>query len=129
MIGKVIYDLLSNDVTVSGLVSARIYPDTVPQNAEFPYIAYTVTSTTPTDAKDGASELDTVSFQVDCYAREYATAQTIAEGVRAALDRYTGTNNSVVVDKIIFSNQGSGTFEPRTGIFWATQDYNARIKR
>lgn len=129
MIGKVIYDLLSNDATVSALVSTRIYPDTVPQNAEFPYISYTVISTLPTDAKDGASRLDVVSVQVDIYSRNYSTTQDMAAGVRSALDRYSGTNNSVQVDKIIFSNEAAGQYEQQIGVFWISQDYTARVKR
>lgn len=129
MIGKVIYDLLSNDGTVSGLVSTRIFPDTVPQNTSFPYISYTVISTLPTDAKDGASRLDVVNVQVDIYSRDYSTTQDIAAGVRAALDRYSGTNNSVNVDKIWFTNEAAGNYEQELGVFWVSQDYAARVKR
>lgn len=128
MIGKVIYDLLSSDGTVSGLVSTRIYPDTVPQNAEFPFVSYAVISTQPTDTKEGASKLDVVSVQVDIYSRSYSTTQTIAAAARSALDRYSGTNNSVKVDKIIFADQGSGAYEPEVGVYWITQDYTIRIK-
>lgn len=128
-VGKVIYDLLSSDGTVSGQVSTRIYPDTVPQEATFPYVAYTVISTSPTNFKDGASKLDEVQVQVDIYSRAYGTTQTIATAARSALDRYSGTNNSVVVDKIIFENEGAGQYEPQIGVYWASQDYRVRVKR
>lgn len=128
-VGKVIYGLLSSDGTVSGQVSTRIYPDTVPQEASFPYIAYTVVSTSPLNYKDGTSPLDEVSVQVDIYSRSYATTQEIAAAARSALDRYAGTNNSVVVDKIIFENEGSGPYEAMQGVFWVSQDYRVRVKR
>lgn len=128
-VGKVIYDKLSSDGPVSGLVSTRIYPDTVPQEATFPYIAYTVISTSPTDEKDGASQLDEVQVQIDIYSRAYGTTQDIATAARTALDRFSGTNNSVVVDKIIFQNEASGQYEPMIGVYWITQDYRVRVKR
>lgn len=129
MIGKVIYDLLSNDATVSAAVSTRIFPDTVPQNTEFPYVSYTVISTLPTNDKDGASQLDVVSVQVDIYSRNYSTTQDIAAACRSALDRYSGTNNSVVVDKMVFANEAAGQYEQNIGVFWVSQDYTARVKR
>lgn len=129
MIGKVIYDILSSDGTVSGEVSTRIYPDTVPQNASFPYITYSVINTLPTDDKDGGSQLDVVGVQVDIYSRDYSEAQTIATGCRAALDRYSGTNNSVKVDKIKFSNESSRNYQQDLGVFWVSQDYDIRVKR
>ncbi|MCB0587022.1 MAG: DUF3168 domain-containing protein [Phaeodactylibacter sp.] len=124
-----IYDILSSDGTVSGEVSTRIYPDTVPQNASFPYITYSVINTLPTDDKDGGSRLDVVGVQVDIYSRDYSEAQTIAAGCRAALDRYSGTNNSVKVDKIKFSNESSGNYQQDLGVFWVSQDYDIRVKR
>lgn len=129
MIGKAIYDLLSNDATVSGLVSTRVYPDTVPQNASFPYVAYTTTSTLPTDAKDGVSRLDVVGVQVDIYSRDYSVTQAIAAACRDALDRYSGTNNGVQVDGIKFDNQAAGNYEQQIGVFWVSQDYSIRVKR
>ena len=37
-IGKAIYYLLSNDATVSGLVSTRIFPEVADQEQAMPYI-------------------------------------------------------------------------------------------
>lgn len=128
-VGKAIYNILSNDAGVTALVSTRVYPDTVPQEASFPYVAYTIVSTSPLNYKDGASPLDEVSVQVDMYSRSYATTQDIAAAVRSALDRYTGLNSSINIDKILFENEGAGTYEAMQGVFWASQDYLVRVKR
>ena len=129
MIGKAIYDILSSDGTVSGYVATRIYPDTVPQNADFPYIAYSVISTLPTNAKDGVSRMDLTGVQIDIYSRDYSDTQAIAVAARAALDRYSGTNNTVIINSAVFANQSGGAYEPEIGVYWISQDYNIRVNR
>lgn len=128
-VGKVIYDQLSNDGTVAGLVSTRIYPDIAPQRATLPYVVYTEISTAPTDDKDGSSVLDTIQVQVDMYDDNYDDVETLAAAIRAALDRVSGTIQSVVVDKIIYSGEGSGAYSADMNIWWRSQDYQIRIKR
>lgn len=128
-LGKAIYDILSTDGTVSASVSTRIYPDTVPQQAAFPFIAYTLVSTAPTDIKDGVSPLDTISLQVDIYSQDYGVTQGLNDAVRTALDRYRGTNNGVVIDGIRFANTGAGRYDEELEVYWVSQDYDVRINR
>jgi hypothetical protein len=133
-IGQIIYGVLSATAGVTALVSTRIYPDMAPQNATFPYIVFQKLSTQPTDTKEGASPLDKILVQIDCYSGSYDTSHTIAAAIRTALDRYSGTINGHVVDKIIFSNDSSGSPQDvptTTGsmIYWASQDYEIRLKR
>jgi hypothetical protein len=133
-VGQIIYGILSATTGVTSLVSTRIYPDMAPQNATFPYIVFQKLSTTPTDTKEGVSPLDKMLVQIDCYSNNYDTAHSIAAAIRVALDRYTGTINGHKVDKIIFSNDSSGSPQDvptTTGsmIFWASQDYEIRLKR
>lgn len=127
--GQIIYGLLSVNAGVTALVSTRIYPDNVPQNAVFPYIAFQLIQTQPLDTKEGASPLDTLTIQVDCYAQNYDTAQAISTAVRAAIDRYSGTVNGHNVDKILFSGQSSGAPIPELSAYWSSQDYTIRLKR
>ncbi len=133
-VGQIIYGILSATAGVTSLVSTRIYPDMAPQNATFPYIVFQKLSTQPTDTKEGASPLDKILVQIDCYSGSYDTSHTIAAAIRTALDRYSGTINGHVVDKIIFSNDSSGSPQDvptTTGsmIYWASQDYEIRLKR
>jgi hypothetical protein len=133
-VGQIVYGILSATTGVTSLVSTRIYPDMAPQNATFPYIVFQKLSTTPTDTKEGTSPLDKMLVQIDCYSNNYDTAHSIAAAIRVALDRYTGTINGHKVDKIIFSNDSSGSPQDvptTTGsmIFWASQDYEIRLKR
>lgn len=133
-VGQIIYGVLSAASGVTALVSTRIYPDMAPQNTTFPYIVFQKLQTQPTDTKEGVSKLDKILVQVDCYSNNYDNAHSLAASVRTALDRYTGTINGHVVDKIIFSNDSSGSPQDvptSTGsmIYWASQDYEIRLKR
>ena len=133
-VGQIIYGVLSAASGVTALVSTRIYPDMAPQNDTFPYIVFQKLQTKPTDTKEGVSKLDKILVQVDCYSNNYDNTHSLAAAVRTALDRYTGTINGHVVDKIIFSNDSSGPPQDvptATGsmIYWASQDYEIRLKR
>ena len=133
-VGQIIYGVLSAASGVTALVSTRIYPDMAPQNDTFPYIVFQKLQTKPTDTKEGVSKLDKILVQVDCYSNNYDNAHSLAAAVRTALDRYTGTINGHVVDRIIFSNDSSGSPQDvptSTGsmIYWASQDYEIRLKR
>lgn len=128
--GKAIYGILNAASGVTNITSTRIYPDTVPQNASFPYVVYQVIGTQPTDTKDGASRLDVVRFQVDCYSTDYDTTDTLAAAVRTALDRYAGTptGSGVAIDKIVFTNQVSGAPDLDLRVFWVSLDFDIRVR-
>ena len=127
--GQIIYGILSATSGVTAVVSTRIYPDQAPQNAAFPYICFQLLQTSPLDTKEGVSKLDTLLVQVDCYTTSYDTAQSLSELVRGALDRYRGTINGHVVDKIIFTGQSSGAPITELSAYWSSQDYQIRLKR
>jgi hypothetical protein len=127
--GKAIYGILAGNTDVTDLISTRIYPDMATQKAAYPFAVYTITSTQPSDSKDGASVLDDVEFTVMLYASTYAGVQDISEKVRTALDRYTGTVESVSVQSIRFLDTRSAQMEFDKHIFIVNQAYSARINR
>ena len=129
-IGKAVYTILSGASGVTAITSTRIYPDTVPQNAAFPYAVFQVIGTQPTDTKEGVSKLDVVRVQVDCYSENYDTTDTLATAIRAALDRYAGTpsGSGVAIDKIVFTNQVSGAPDLDLRVFWGSLDFDIRVR-
>lgn len=86
-VGLAIYSILSSDSDISDLVSTRIFPNVAPQTTAFPFIIYDVDGDTPTDTKDGVSELDVNSVMVSCYSETYTEACDLALSIRTALDR------------------------------------------
>ena len=129
IIGDAIYSILSGDSTLSGLVGTKIYPVKAPQRVTFPYIVYSLSSTDPTDQKDGVSPVDDNTLEVDCYADSYRTAHTIALSIRAALDDYSGTVQGVKIRHLWFQNQSDGDFIEDYGFFAISQGYAVKIER
>ena len=61
-------------------------------------------SVAPEDTHDGPSKLDEVRFEFLCYADTYNGAADLADKVRGALDRVSGTYNAVNVESVQFND-------------------------
>ncbi len=89
--GEVIQAALLANTTVVGLVGARIYPGLMPQSSTgavvTPAIVYTVVSDTPENSLVGGVDgrLSSIRLQVDCYAKKYLDAQSLAAAVDVVL--------------------------------------------
>jgi phytoene dehydrogenase-like protein len=129
VIGKAIYGRLQAVSAVTALVSTRVYPDYAPQNATYPFVVYRLTNNLPSDTKEGPSVLDTAQVTVEAYAATYDAAINVAENVRTALDRYSGTIESIVIDSIRFSNSQSFDMNFDEHIYVIEQTYEVRQKR
>lgn len=86
-----IYQRLTNDSSVSALVSTRVYPVLLPQGCDVPAIRYTNISRPPVNHKKGASGLTQSRIQVDCYDKTYEGAKTLGKAVRLAMIKEGGT--------------------------------------
>jgi len=128
-IGKAIYGLLSGASSVTDIVSSRIYPVSVPQFANFPFVVYTTTDTEPTMTKDGSSPLDVITVQIDMYANDFDTNTSLAGAIRSTLDFYTGTINGQAIQRITLMNNSDGDYNEELGVFYLSQDYQIRLKR
>ena len=100
LVGKAIYEILSDDAPVGALIGNRIYPNVAMQGSEFPFAVYQVTGDSPTDIKDGVSPLDENAISVMCFSQTYEEASDIADAVRPALDRVDGTYEGVELQGI-----------------------------
>jgi len=129
-IGLAIYNILYNSGSgdVFDLVGSRIYPNVATQKSAFPFIVYTVTGVDPNDTKDGVSTVDGNSFMVLCYSETYTQVADLAQKSRIALDRKSGTYNTVEVQTIQFTGydedfdiKGDGQ-----GVYVQTVSFNLR---
>ena len=128
-IGKAIYGLLSGQSAITNIVGSRIYPVSVPQFADFPFVVYTTTDTEMTMTKDGSSPLDVITVQIDMYANDFETNTTLAGAIRSTLDFYTGTINGQAIQRITMTNSSDGDYNAELEVFYSTQDYQIRLKR
>ena len=143
-IGKVIFNILSNDVNVAPLVTTdgdlRIFPSRYnfpfknvgsKISVDLPYITYQMFADEPNNTKNGVSEYDYVRVQISIYDNSYADMTTLAGHVRTALDYVSGTYNGVVVDKIFYQDQNElyDDSAGSIGLFGLAQDYRFNINR
>jgi hypothetical protein len=125
MIGDVIYSLLSNDASVSALVSTRIYPSLAIENVVYPYIVYENTANEPTNDKDGKSTLDTLTYNIEIYTETLSESNTLGINVRNVLDRYAGTVSGKVVQSVKYVNENAG-YSDNDRVHLKMQSYDFR---
>lgn len=79
-------DLVS---TIGSLISGGLYPSVAPNGVTAPYGVYTLVAGVPQSYVYGAPNLTNSRYQVDLFARDKATVDTLAETVKAAMDAAT----------------------------------------
>ena len=129
MIGKVIYGRLTTDAAVTGICGLNIFPDIAPQNVQYPFMVYTIVNSLPVDYKDGQSNLEEITLQIDVYTNNYETTQTLANIVRNRLDRFVGTVNSISVQTIRYMSSDSQVYNADLNVYWMSMDFMAKMKR
>jgi len=130
--GKAIYYLLKDSTDVGNICADRIYPEIAQQDADVPFIAYTITDTTPSGTKSGSSDLDTARVELFIVSDDYAEAMDLGIAVRAALDRQGGdigpAGSTVAVQSIDFDTSDVD-FDQEQGVYITEHTYNMRIQR
>lgn len=99
------YDLMVADSPVSTSLGTRIFFVEAPQKTTLPYCVMNTDMQDTTFTKSGASKLDTWRVEIDIYHTSLTLAQTVADQVISVLDGYTGTINSVLVQRIHLDSQ------------------------
>ena len=126
--GKAIYKLLKDSADVGAICADRIYPELAQQDADVPFIVYTVTDTTPSATKNATSKLDTARVELYCVSGDYETGMNLGIAVRSALDRVSGTISAVEVQSIDFDTSDI-QFDPDQRVYILEQTYDVRVQR
>ena len=129
MIGKLIYSRLSTDGSITAYIGTKIYPDITPQNVQYPFVVYTITNSLPVDYKDGQSNLEEITLQVDVYTQSYDDTQDLANLIRNRLDRFTGTVEGVEVQTIKYVSSDSQVYNAELSVYWMSIDFMINMKR
>ena len=112
MIEEAIYSILSGDSGIAAVVSTRIYPVTLPQQATLPAIAFTRISTGRSLHHSGTGQIAESSFQISCFSTNVKSAKSLAALVRAKLHNYVGTVGSDVIQRTEVVDEGPDLWEP-----------------
>lgn len=87
-----IYTRLTGFAGLSALVSTRIYPNTIEQNATLPAIVYRRVSAERISAMGDDTGTVRTRYQFDVYDDQYTDGlRPVVEQLRKALQRHTGT--------------------------------------
>ena len=82
------------DGTVAGLVSTRMYADAIPQSVTLPAISYSIIDTMPEECLTAIAAYARARIQIDCYATSRGAANSLADAVRLALEKFSGAISS-----------------------------------
>ena len=91
--------------------SARIYPMLLPQNPTYPAVRYQQVDGVRESAMGADIGVVSATVQIDSYAETYAGARALAEAVRAALQRFSGTVASVQIDDVFVASGPNDFYE------------------
>ena len=133
---KYIYAALTANAGVSAVVSNRVYPIVIPQDASYPAIAYSAMYTPANDTKTQGATHDNCEFVIRSWASTYDAAAALDKLVRAALDYNDGsgagaTAGGVTVDVCEWVSSKDGIAEqnsnaPGSVYFFREAIYNIR---
>lgn len=126
--GKAIFKLLQDSSAVGAICADRIYPELAQQDADVPFVVYTITDTEITATKNATSKLDTARVEVFCISNDYEQAMDLGIAVRGALDRVSGTYNGVQVQSIDIDTIDV-EFDADQRVYILEQTYDVRIQR
>jgi hypothetical protein len=127
MVGKVIYNLLSNSAELTSLIGNKIFPSVSINEKAVNYIVYQKNGTSPTDCKNSRSTFDILSYEILIYSEKLETLNSIFLAVRNTLDQYSGVNSGLTIERIIFQD-ADDDFDETSKIYEKTVNFEVRYK-
>ena len=113
-LSKAISTILNNDATITAFAADRIYPGIAPFNVNLPFIVVKVGNKTPD--RNVTSDFDWMrcEVEVDVVSKFYTDTETYTDLIVTALNRYSGTVDSEVIDTIIYEGETAEYYERLT---------------
>lgn len=116
---------LLDTVNVTALVVDRVYPVRLPQGGDYPAITYSKVSGGRIRTMGSNEAAANPRVQVSCWGKTYADAKGLANAVRIALDRFSGTlggSGGVAVSAILLENE-LDLDDPETKLYHVPLDF------
>lgn len=114
LLEEAVYSRLSGFAGLTALVSTRISPVEIPQDAALPAVVYQRISGIRNYAMGNQTPLVRARIQVTSWAESYSGVKAVAEQVRLALSNWHGTAAGVTIDWTEMLDD-TDLFEDRTG--------------
>lgn len=123
---------LTNHTSVSTLVGTRVYPVIAPMGTALPLVVYQRTNVSREQSLAGPVGAPVVSIQLTSYATSYTACKQIAQGIRLAVDGWTGTTQSVTITRTSLESENDGVTVPtddtQTPYYNVQQSFSFRIQ-
>ena len=92
-------------------------------------MVYTIVNSLPVDFKDGQSNLEEITLQIDVYTQSYDDTQDLSNLIRNRLDRFVGIVEDVEVQSIKYMSATSQVFNAELSVYWTSIDFRINMKR
>ena len=122
-----VFDQLSTATGLAALVSSRVYPTELPQNATLPAVTYVRHSTDRDHAMGSDPGNVHALFRVTYWHSVYFSAIAGIDEVRAALSRYSVTTGSTVVEDCFLSGERHG-IDPERAAYSTSLDFHVHYR-
>jgi hypothetical protein len=80
-----LYQFLTNDLTVRGLVGNRVYSGMLPKGYVLPAIVHSMIAASPFESLLGDNPTEIRRFQFDCFAKDHRTTRILSHALRSLL--------------------------------------------
>ena len=89
MIEKAIYELLTTDSIITGLIGTRVFPWPIPQGAASPSVCYMIEDK-PSMYLDGGTGIEQCEVTIAALSDSLLTARNIGQEIKRVLNKYRG---------------------------------------
>ena len=128
MIDNIIYQILAAASGVTSLVGTSIFTVLASQSNLSAYVVIHIIDIVPENTKDGVSKLDQVRVQIDSFHGTKSSCDSLAVAIRTALDNYSGSVGTTLIDNIYF-DQALNDYDYDRDLYKVQQDFIVRHKR
>lgn len=124
-IGVAITEILEAATGVTDIVNTNIFFIKAPKGTPNPCLVYNLIDN-PEDTKSGSSVSHTI-VQVDTYTDKGSDAAPLAQAVRDALNRVSGTFAGVNIQTIIYQDSNTPPADPDSKAYRYLQNFKVRV--
>lgn len=101
----------------------RVYPVRLPQKPDYPCVSFQVITSPRAHTMEGAVSIKSV-VQIDCWAKTYLEAQTIATAVEEALDTFVGRMGGILKVTATLQGERQDLYEPDVDDYRVSLDFS-----
>ena len=112
-----LYDHLTADSTIAGLLATRLYPDAAPQDVARPYITYMVIATEGHSHMGGGSAIARAEVQLDVWSNSALERRSICDALFDRLHGFRGAmgTEQLAVRRVHFDGPSNSHERPTDG--------------